>query len=203
MKAVRKVRTGTGQIWVWGRSLTGQLSGNGKMTHGRGTKQRVRIRMWEGRGPLECAFWVEAKDGRNEKLCGIKWPQVSERPWLRGVFSLAQRESWPMLLSALRRSQQAWSGCQNGCLGKVLCASVEPGWKDGGEVRAQVWWEHMESERFHGVLWLHSYVETSGQPLPHVLCKATLPWVKESYFPEVHWLSKMKGVSINKPWGPL
>ena len=53
----------------------------------------MRIRVPERRGPLERAFWVEAKDGRNEKLCGIKWPQGSERLWLRRVFSLAQRES--------------------------------------------------------------------------------------------------------------
>ena len=38
--------------------------------------------------PTETAcVCVEAKDGRNEKLCGIRWLQGSERLWLKVLFT--------------------------------------------------------------------------------------------------------------------
>lgn len=69
-------------------------------------------------------IWVEAKHRRNEKLCGIMWLQGSERLWLR-VLLTWHKETLTVLQSVANPSQQTWSTFQNGCLGKVLRASVE------------------------------------------------------------------------------
>lgn len=48
---------------------------------------RMGIRVREHRPPQEHGSRLQAKDGRNEKLCGIKWPQSSERLWPRVLYS--------------------------------------------------------------------------------------------------------------------
>lgn len=75
---------------------------------------------------IQACICVEAKVGRNEKLCGIKRLQGSERETMRVFQSVA------------RPSQQASLGFQNGCLGKVLHASAELAWEASGEVSSEV-----------------------------------------------------------------
>lgn len=52
-----------------------------------GKPSRMRIRVREHRPPQEHGSRLQAKDGRNEKLCGIKWPQSSERLLPRVLYS--------------------------------------------------------------------------------------------------------------------
>lgn len=72
------------------RRLTGKWSGNGKMTHRRG-KWVGEGKNGRGHTTMTACICVEAKDGRNEKLCGIKRLQGSERLCLECCLS-GQRE---------------------------------------------------------------------------------------------------------------
>lgn len=105
------------------RRLTGKWSGNGKMTHRRGKRVGEGKTVKEHTTMTAC-ICVEARNGRNEKLCGIKRLQGSERFWLRVLFAWPKRNTECVPVCGQAQSA-GFIGFQNGCLGKVLHASVE------------------------------------------------------------------------------
>lgn len=163
------VRAGRGSNESKSQEAGGKLSGNGRMSHRRGNRVAWG---WGCKRPDDAGSvhfgWRPTMAGMKSSagLSGSKILKDSGLEWC----SLWHKENhWWTLQSAAQSSQQAWSGFQNKCLGKVVCGSVGlgPAWLEGqrwsgitGLMEAYGKWKVPLVSR------IHSYGEASRQTFP-------------------------------------